>query len=668
MKKTVLLFTLLFLTAVGASAQFYLNFYIYYKAYDGSPLQNVELVAVQNADSSSAGVQFSTVYSQTFPGYFEDSVFIPANYSGNNTITFHFKDCNGDWLYDTTFSPNDISLSMTFRTNCVNPNDCDASFSHLINELKEGSFHAKSYPSGYNQTWNFGNGQSNSSSYNVSTQYSTAGNYLVTHILYNTSVGCYDSVVVPITVYDSCYADFSYVIDSTNQAVFTSTVYPYANSVFWDFGDGSYGTTPNPSHTYNQPNNYTVHFNMHGPGCKDSVTKVITVNSSPNCDASFSHSYSSTPFDINFSRNDSSYGTAKWTIAGNVVSTQNAFTWTAPGQGSYLVQLDVLDSVGTAVCWDNLYLNVNSCGTYYGPGYINGRVSFAGVYRSDYDSLRVYLIEYDSAAGTLTGIDSVTVYDTDTGYYFFNVCDYNPRYMVKAALLPGSSLYSDYLPCYHDSSVSWSGATELFLSGGSNWIYAGINLIAGTNPGGPGFIGGYISQGANKNGDALADIEVLLYDDQGNPVAFTMSGAAGRYEFDNLALGSYRVVVEIAGKPSDIHFVTLTSDEPSVDGRNFEVNKEYVSTLNSVSPLPAASKGIYPNPVNDKLFIEWSELAGNEVAVEVLSLDGKSLITRKVNPQNMDYLDLGSLENGTYILRLTGEGSQSIYRFQKISN
>jgi hypothetical protein len=76
----------------------------------------------------------------------------------------------------------------------------------------------------------------------------------------------------------------------------------------------------------------------------------------------------------------------------------------------------------------------------------------------------------------------------------------------KAALLPGTPFYDDYLPSYYSGSLLWSGATPLLpLSnaswwGGCNIPHFYIDLIPGQNPVGPGFIGGLVREGANLQG------------------------------------------------------------------------------------------------------------------------------------------------------------------------
>ena len=54
------------------------------------------------------------------------------------------------------------------------------------------------------------------------------------------------------------------------------------SSYHWDFGDGSFSSSPNPSHTYKTPGTYEVTLSVtYSDGTKDSANKIIYVKKSP---------------------------------------------------------------------------------------------------------------------------------------------------------------------------------------------------------------------------------------------------------------------------------------------------------------------------------------------------------------------------------------------------
>ena len=142
-----------------------------------------------------------------------------------------------------------------------------------------------------------------------------------------------------------------------------------------------------------------------------------------------------------------------------------------------------------------------------------------------------------------------------SGAYSFNGLP-TDSYYVKAALTAGSVDYANYLPTYYTNSLKSVGATPVYV--GPNGASAiNINLTPGTNPGGPGFVGGYVSQGAGlvlqqgagNNvtrgvGDALAGVQINLVTSADAAVAYTFTDVNGHYQFTNLAYGSYKIYAE----------------------------------------------------------------------------------------------------------------------------
>ena len=72
---------------------------------------------------------------------------------------------------------------------------------------------------------------------------------------------------------------------------------------------------------------------------------------------------------------------------------------------------------------------------------------------------------------------------------------------------------------------------------------------------------------------------------------------------------------------------------------------------------------VYPNPVNDKLTIEWEE--GN-VSLEIYSFTGVLVYSQNVG-DNKVTLSLSDLPNGTYFIKVTGETFSAIKKFVKLS-
>lgn len=223
---------------------------------------------------------------------------------------------------------------------------------------------------------------------------------------------------------------------------------------------------------------------------------------------------------------------------------------------------------------------------------------------SDYGQFQAWAIQYDPAqGGILTPIASSTS-DTDLGRcYFTDLPD--GEYLFKAACLPGSPGYLSRMPTYYKSSLWWDQAQtiqipSLIRSWPGHHRGIGIDFIEGQNPGGPGFVGGLVSEGANlighndteNTGDPLYPGSVLIYDLLGNLVSGVSTTSDGHFAIPNLPYGTYKVVIEAAGIAPYETWITLSPSQPTVT-LNIEV-KDNSSALHNLSELQGFS--FWPNP------------------------------------------------------------------------
>jgi PKD repeat protein len=115
-------------------------------------------------------------------------------------------------------------------------------------------------------SWDFGDGTSSTDPQPVHT-YATGGFYIVT-LTVITSSGCVATTELQFSTdfppFPNCDAFIDY--NQTDTSTFSFYAFAYGMngdstqlmSYTWDFGDGTTGTGPNPTHTYAQPGLYTV--------------------------------------------------------------------------------------------------------------------------------------------------------------------------------------------------------------------------------------------------------------------------------------------------------------------------------------------------------------------------------------------------------------------------
>lgn len=290
---------------------------------------------------------------------------------------------------------------------------------------------------------------------------------------------------------------------------------------------------------------------------------------------------------------------------------------------------------------------------------------------------QVFLISVctDSVNNThiLTAIDS-TITDTNGMYYFTNVnqpSTSNCWLTVKAALVPGTVNYSSYLPTYYDSAISWSSAHAITFYAPA--ITYNILMRGGTNPGGPGFIGGDVQQGANKGtavGDPLANRILLLTDAANKPIAYTHSNAAGKFSFGSVPYGSYKLFGDAGGKLNPMMTVTVSAAAPSVNNIIFQENDEsfegHFSTTSASQVLLAnAMPSIYPNPVTNVVYVKGIEAIPGAKTLTIRSMNGATVATQQFAAGEQLSANVAALATGVYTVHIATEAGNTVLKMVK---
>ena len=284
------------------------------------------------------------------------------------------------------------------------------------------------------------------------------------------------------------------------------------------------------------------------------------------------------------------------------------------------------------------------------------------------DDQKVYLIIYNATAGTLTAVDSTQT--SPSGFYSFCGISTIATYFVKAA--PDSSDYPTEMPTYADSSLVWNNATQYFPAT-LGPIQVDFSTIPGANPGGPGFIGGLVSQGANKTdgpGDPVEGLRIFLMDAASLAiVGFTDTDTDGYFAFDNLPYGNYKVIPD---KPNvDEHNVPVVSidvSNPSSDSLDFRLHSSYLELVFPtavIAPANGFDLQLSPNPLAQQGRIAIQLEQAGPVSLELYDMRGKKL-------EDVLVKDLASGKHvlpwtpqhppGAYFLRLKAQNQEKILK------
>jgi PKD repeat protein len=514
--------------------------------------------------------------------------------------------------------------------------------------------------------WNFGD---NNYSYveNPSHSYSASGYYNVTLQIFDSAANCRSTTSDSVHITGVCNARFDYgasgfTLNFNPRTIENDLTYS------WNFGDGSSSTNTSPQHTYTNEGDYTVCLKIENSisNCSDSFCTTVKVSRPLACHAFFNtgirfHDAQFYP-DTTFAGIDSA--SFEWNFGdGSNTSTSKFPTHTYAQAGSYSVCLTVTNGSCSDIFCDSIKIKEITNSNIYGT------VSLG--YARNADAAKVYLIQYQDSSLVLIDTTEVIVSDTVAHFSFLDKPAGN--YMVKAALTTSSDYYDEYLPTYGDTGLIWQNSSTLILYGDD--VYASIHMRAGVNPGGPGFIGGKVSQGANKKeGDPLKDIQVMLFDENNQPVAYTYSNAEGEFSFKNLAFGKYEIYTEVPGLVTNPGFAVLSESNPKVEDVNVKISATGISTsiFTKLSEDFISAPQLYPNPAKNALYFETELRKSQNTNIVIYNLTGQQVYSENISlPQGKQthVIDTEKLPAGLYMLTVkNASGTDEMrYKFVKTS-
>ena len=547
--------------------------------------------------------QTSTLYSPsiayTSPGWYNVCVLITDIYSPGSLAAF----C------DSVYIPT------------VQIDTCQASFTYATNPDSSVTFTSTAYGSNLSSYWHIYNSlHSINLSGPVVTATLPAGLYHVDFYAFGDNCNGAQSQMVSIGgLYQPCDAGFTYTIlpsglvEFTNTSV-SSTSLPGGNYYYWDFGNGLTTSISDPNMVYNAVGAYTVNLVQFDllSGCQSIETQILNITSvtqnSGNCQASFSATTNPNGV-ITFTDLSSPSGANYdyfWNFGDGTYSTMQNNQHFYGITGTYNVCLTILDA---ATGCNNTY-----CNTVVGQGY-----NYNVACNADFSYFADSAGNIQFFAPTNTNPPGFTEYYWDFGN---GVTDntQNPTYNFNDSLthlvcLAVHDLQTGCWQTYCDSVVPFSGYNARFAYQTQGNMVVFDNKSTGTS--------NMTYQWNLGEGQISA---------QKDPIA--IYSTAG---WQNVCLTIWENGM-MKGIYCDSVFVNnATSNIDENMGANANVS------------------AVYPNPSNDKIYLDFQNLKENELNWTIQDILGREVKQGNEKTQSLDHqlsISLDGLPKGCYFLAI----------------
>jgi PKD repeat protein len=630
----------------------------------GAPVPNYPVHI--DIDSASGGFFYHHVVFTMPNGEYVDTIFFNAGPVPTGLVMVSIWDCRNQMHFTNfSFGPGNQNFTQNFNI-CIGtpPPPCHADFYPTLpppppNPL---AVHFANISTGVNGPWNwqFGDGTT-STLFDPVHIFAAPGVYHVVLEMGDSALGgCYGSATHEIHVGDStiggCHAEFTWYCDSnlTQKTVhFINQSLGGTLTWSWNFGDSTFSTEQNPTHTYAHNGIFHVCLtvNSTSPQCTDTKCHDIPVGPPPppGCESWFTHmpDWLHLSFEGHLPTNPPA--TYSWNFGDGNSGNGRNIDHTYPAPGFYSVTLTtVLQDTSQCTFTSTQLIRI---GDSTGIHHVTGQV-FAGDFPMPHGLAMIF--SDDTVPGgmpffAMSPLDSM-------GIYMF---PYVPEGQFVIWALPFDSM-GGYLPTYYEHALYWELANKIQL-GQPNNPYNIHLLHAGHMIDGIGGINGYVKTQGLKT-ITVNQIVMLLTDEQGNPIGFRRVNSAGTFDFSGMAYGTYYLKPELANTSSDQVKVVLSATNNTA---NVTLTFTGTSILGVSEIASVESFTAYPVPVKDVLTLDLKLVSNANATAELYNFTGQKVLSDNLSlskGENTVKLDMNQLSAGLYTLRILSNDGIKIIR------
>ena len=277
----------------------------------------------------------------------------------------------------------------------------------------------------------------------------------------------------------------------------------------------------------------------------------------------------------------------------------------------------------------------------------------------DAGTVDLYKIEFNTITEQYT-----TNIDLAGDYLFDEV--FEGDYYVQARPPVSSALAEEYAPTYLGGQVHWEDVSTSYFA--ANSYDNNIELVElAALSGGIGSVSGKVFELTTDSEIPLEDAQVMLLNANDECIAIEYTDIDGAFSFSDIALESYGLLVEIAGKAMEPMSFTLTETAPVLSGVILYVsdNGIMVGIDNSLPARVSHIGEFYPNPSNDQSGIDIRMDKTSGLLLNVFSVSGQMIHEETfelVQGQNRLNLDLQKFSSGMFYVTLKFDDAPAITR------
>jgi PKD repeat protein len=599
-----------------------------------------------------SNVQVGPVAAFSYSGKCEEEEIVFSNQSSGAISEYLWQFGNGNtsalenpMQVFTTFGQYPVTLSATGANGCVSSITKNVGI-HSVpqtdftialppfscsNSLSQFTDLTPSMPDSNIASWAWTFGDSNNGTSvlkNPQYNYSLANDYSV-KLTTITNFGCSNSIQKAITILPSPVADFTVGPACINQGTqFTDTSSGEIKSWLWLMQSATYNTR-NPIHIFNSTGSHTVSLRVTDiNNCVSQISKPLTVPVQPLIDFSVQSNCATKPAvltEINAAGSDPAVAW-NWEFGAQATGTGNPTQYVFNNTGTYAIKLNTTRQSGCT------YSTTRNVSIVQPPK-------------------AIFTILLESGAAPFT-VDLTNKSTQATNYLWkpgdskqTNSTAYSPSFTYTEL--------GDYIIELEASNeIGCKDQTQQLIHVVIPQINAAItDFNLGKNSGGTSY--SPVVTIENKSNVALIDPEIFLDISGSSLISERISGIIK----PNQTL-TYKFNAEL-----DSRTLKYACAEIKVNADNYEYdNRECVNVVDEFISLSP-----YPNPAQDVMTIEWINVLGQTMDVNIFDAAGKQVLNRSYTPTreglNQVTLDVSQLYTGLYFISYSVEGKKENFKF-----